>query len=91
MKRDIDKQIENMLREKGATNIEFYMLVNNDGFTFEYKGKRYDLRHWRNVYGVECDFWDCSCLDRYEDTTNVERSFMKAVKDAANEINERDD
>ena len=47
-----------LLGEYGCTNIDDYTLINNSGVTFEYNGKRYDARHWRNVYGVSCNHWD---------------------------------
>ena len=83
--KNIDDKIEKMLQDKGATNIKFYMLVNNDGFTFEIGGVKFDLRHWRNVYGVETDFWDVNFL-----TTPNEESHALAgeIKAEANKINE---
>ena len=84
--KNCNKEIEKMLKKLGAKKIEFYVLVNNDGFTFEYEGKRYDLRHWRNVYGVECDFWDCTNVDDYKRYNGENRSFMQYVKNRANEI-----
>ena len=60
MNRDYYKQIKEMLEQEGMTDIKYYMLINNEGYTFTDKeGRRCDLRHWRNVYGSEVDFWSC--------------------------------
>ena len=69
----LNNKIEEMLIREGATQIEYYMLINNDGFTFIWKdGNKHDLRHWRNVYGSDCDFWSCS---------------IGIIKEKANQIN----
>lgn len=59
MRKDIDEKIEEMLRQEGAENIRHYSLVSNSGFAFDLNGEHYDLRHWRNVYGCEVDYWSC--------------------------------
>lgn len=41
----------------GIEEVKHYTLINNEGYTFTKHGKKYDLRHWRNVYGAEVDFW----------------------------------
>ena len=83
----VDDKIKKMLQDKGATNIEFYMLVNNDGYTFELEGVRFDLRHWRNVYGVETDFWDVMYLSNPNEKSHILAGEIKAE---ANRINEED-
>ena len=46
------------LESLGLSDISGYTLVNNYGYTFNYKGQRYDARHWLNVYGADVDYWD---------------------------------
>ena len=46
------------LEGMGLSEISSYMLVNNYGYTFKYKGVRYDLRHWLNCYGASIDSWE---------------------------------
>lgn len=59
--RNYDKE-ELTLNEIGCNDVKFYMLCNNDGYTFNSKDKttKYDLRHWANNYGVEVDYWTVS-------------------------------
>lgn len=87
MKKDLF--IMDMLIENGATDIGYYLLVNNYGYTFFHNGTKYDLRHWLNAYGSSCDFWDIMLLGKdYKDKTLEEQCFMKEIKDKANEIND---
>lgn len=88
MKKDLNEQIKQMLIEEGATEIEHYTLVNNDGFTFRHKNKRYDLRHWRNSYGASCDFWHTHILTLPTMASEDDKAFMKKISEKANEINE---
>lgn len=48
----------NIIKKYGGTDIEPYCLVNNTGYTFILNGIKLDARHWRNVYGAECNFFD---------------------------------
>ena len=48
---------EELLKEAGAQEVEHYTLINNDGYTFNKGGKKYDMRHWINMYGGDVDFW----------------------------------
>ena len=41
--------------------VDSYQLVNNYGYHIDYKGHRFDLRHWLNVYGERFDYWDIWC------------------------------
>lgn len=52
------KKFYSKLESMGLSKISSYMLINNYGFTFEYKGQRYDLRHWLNCYGASVDSWE---------------------------------
>lgn len=45
------------LEVMGIRDFSYYSLVNNYGYTFSYKGVKYDSRHWLNCYGSSCDFW----------------------------------
>lgn len=84
--KNIDEQIKKFLEEIGASNIKFYMLVNNDGYTFEYKGVKFDLRHWVNVYGVETNFYSLmnnTTPETYQDWIKL---FTNMVDQEANKI-----
>lgn len=37
--------------------VKNYMLSSNYGYDITYKGHRFDLRHWLNLYGVDVDYW----------------------------------
>jgi hypothetical protein len=50
-------RVVDLLKAHGATNIDGYVLINNDGYTFEKDGVRYDARFWRNCYGAEVYRW----------------------------------
>jgi hypothetical protein len=43
--------------DNGGTIVDSYSLVSNYGYMVEVDGKRYDIRHWLNVYGASCDIW----------------------------------
>ena len=51
--------------------IDIYQLVNNHGYYINYKGHRFDLRHWLNVYGERVDFWNM--WSNTTDTTTTKR------------------
>lgn len=82
----VDEQIKKFLKEIGASNIKFYMLVNNDGYRFEYKGIKFDLRHWRNVYGVETNFYSISSNSTPNNYQEWEGEFLRLITKRANEI-----
>lgn len=52
------KEKEIIMEYKNIKLIEEYSLVSNYGYVVELNGKRYDLRHWLNVYGVDTDYWN---------------------------------
>ena len=50
-------EIEEKLKSiKGVSNVKYYTLVDNWGWTFEKNGLHYDLRRWVNCYGVDLGF-----------------------------------
>lgn len=49
--------IINYLKEKGFKNVNSYVLINNEGCTFECGSVKYDLRHWLNCYGCDVDYY----------------------------------
>lgn len=50
-------EIEERLKSiKGVSNVKYYTLVYNWGWTFEKNGLHYDLRRWVNCYGVDLGF-----------------------------------
>lgn len=49
---------QDALEYVGATDVEKYSLVNNYGYKFYKRGKKYDLQHWLNVYGSSVDYWE---------------------------------
>lgn len=46
-----------LLQNAGAENVQGYCLVNNNGYTFNKNGCKYDLRHWLNCYGCDVDYY----------------------------------
>ena len=71
---------------EGVTNIKHYLLVNNEGYTFEYRGFKFDLRHWRNCYGVAMNNYS---LMNNSTPLNYEswiEEFSKVIDRLANEI-----
>lgn len=75
-----EKKIKAMLIKHGATDIKSYLLINNSGYEFIIKGVKYDLRHWRNVYGCEVDYY------RIIETPKNDYEIVKAINKEANEI-----
>lgn len=63
-----ENQVVALLEDAGATNIEPYDLINNWGYTFEIKDKKYDARFWANCYGTPLNIWQIhSCNYRKDD------------------------
>lgn len=80
------------LKSNTDFQVETYQLVNNHGYYINYKGHRFDLRHFLNVYGQETDFWNMWVLgitglkskdvDRdttHEDLINLMEEIIKGV------------
>lgn len=49
-----------ILKRFGAENTKGYCLVNNYGYTFDFRGVHYDARFWANMYGVALNEWQVS-------------------------------
>lgn len=81
-----EDKIKTLLESKNVTNIKHYILVNNDGFTFEYKGFKFDLRHWVNVYGVETNFYSLMNNATPENWQEWIKDFTNQINKEANEI-----
>ena len=58
MKKLSFQEFKEYLASKGVEDFKGYTLINNYGYTFKYKGVKYDLRHVLNVYGADVDWWD---------------------------------
>lgn len=79
-------KIRKLLESKNVSDLRYYMLINNDGFTFNYRGFRFDLRHWVNVYGVETNQFS---LMNNATPNNWEKwieEFTKEIDEEANNI-----
>lgn len=81
-----EDKIKTLLESKNVTNIKYYMLVNNDGYTFEYKGFKFDLRHWVNVYGVKTNFYSLMNNATPENWQEWIKDFTDQINKEANEI-----
>lgn len=46
-----------LLERFGATDIKFYSLINNYGYTFRLDGVKHDIRFWANSYGCHIGKW----------------------------------
>ena len=70
----------------GCTEVKPYSLVNNHGYTFKYNEVSYDIRFWRNCYGVELNYWDVS-VDGNSDATKVDenKTDIEEIKKLFNE------
>lgn len=78
-----EKDLVEFIEFLGGYEIEYYSLVNNYGFTFYIFNTKIDLRRWRNVYGVETDFWACmQCKN-----TPLDKSIKKKMDSIANYAN----
>lgn len=71
---------------EGVTNIKHYLLVNNDGYAFEYRGFKFDLRHWRNCYGVETNFYSVMNNARPDNWEEWIKEFSNKLEEEANKI-----
>ena len=80
------EKIKAMLESKNVTNIKHYTLVNNSGYTFEYKGVKFDLRHWRNCYGVEMNCYSLMNNARPDNYPEWIKEFTKEIDREANRI-----
>lgn len=69
-----------IFNEYGCKDISTYSLVNNYGFKFTYNNVTYDLRYWRNCYGVELNYWDASA------ESNADNNLVKQNKSIIKEI-----
>ena len=76
--------IKKMLLKHGATNLNFYMLINNDGFNFELNGVKYDLRHFRNIYGASVNYFKIVSGINKDDANADE---LRRIENDANELN----
>lgn len=68
-----------LLKNAGCENIEYYMLVNNDGFKFFKNDIKYDLRHVVNCYGADCDYYALHALTEGINLYITFNSFEKAL------------
>lgn len=72
-----------ILKKHGAQEIRYYSLINNSGYVFTLDGSRYDLRHWRNIYGVEVDHYNyVTTKDASEETSKKLRAILEEIKEA---------
>ena len=55
-----------VILQNGFEIIKEYSLVNNDGYIVKINGNKYDLRHWRNVYGASVNFWEISRIQEQD-------------------------
>lgn len=55
-----EKEMKQLLETIGAKEIEYYLLVNNWGFTFKYHDVEFDARFWENCYGTSPMIWTIS-------------------------------
>ena len=82
------KTPRDVLSANGATDIEYYSLVNNFGYTFTLGGKHYDARFWANCYGTALDRWEVACMDKREDepqfTQTVDPELKARLESALN-------
>ena len=69
---------EEMLKNIGCENIQYYMLINNDGVKFFKNNIKYDLRHVINCYGVDCDYYTLNALTEGINLFIVFNNFEKA-------------
>lgn len=63
-------KFKEVIIKHGGNIIDEYVLINNDGYIFELEGNKYDCRHWRNVYGVEVNYYDITFIkgdNEYDD------------------------
>lgn len=81
-----NKELE-IIQKYGATDIEDYTLVNNDGFTCTLGGARFDARHWRNVYGVDVNYYDITGGDALPKDDSAENVWI-AIEAMEKELNE---
>ena len=79
-------KVKEAIIKAGGLNIKHYLLINNEGFTFELNGLKVDLRLWRNVYGCEANFYAYH-LPNNNTPTEAERQTLNALRDEANKIN----
>lgn len=60
----------------GGKIVKEYVLVSNYGYIVEVDDKKYDIRHWLNVYGASCDIW--SALP--EDDNQTINAILEALR-----------
>ena len=68
---------KDILLKYNCTNLNRYSLVNNNGWTFDLNGNNYDVRHWKNIYGVQVNYWK---IDTSADDINID-ILNRIVKD----------
>lgn len=89
--RERKESAKEVLERLGATEIEGYCLISNYGYTFAYKGKRYDARYWANCYGAALNVWKIHSLNPREDDDRfvypvdpkIEKKFETALNKSA--------
>lgn len=52
------KKEKEIILKKGIEITDEYNLVSNYGYKIKLNNQEYDLRHWKNCYGVEVDYWE---------------------------------
>lgn len=65
---------ESKIKKCGFEIIGYYNLVSNYGFKIKLNNQEYDLRHWKNCYGAEVNYWEVSpkCRASEEDRIKLE-------------------
>ncbi len=81
-----DKERE-VLEKYGATNIKYYSLVNNYGFTFEIDNEKFDVRYWANCYGVAINKWSVETYMVSKKLENETRNKITNIEKELNELN----
>lgn len=67
----------------GFEIVDDYSLVNNYGYKIKLNNTEYDLRHWKNIYGIEVDYWsvDNKSKASEEDRKKIEELEKKMTRE----------
>ena len=75
-------KVKEMLINYGAYDIKHYLLINNSGFIFYLNGIKYDLRHYRNIYGADVNYYAVLHYDKNDKNADT----LRKITNEANNI-----